>query len=133
MRHLILSASLLALLFTGALAQNTNTPANSAAKNANANARAPRRYAPIFRASKDQIKQAQAILKQRAFYAGEATGKLDDATREGLKKYQQAEGLKVTGTLNGATVERMNITMTEKQKETWLKIQASANANANTT
>ncbi|HVG28851.1 MAG TPA: peptidoglycan-binding domain-containing protein [Pyrinomonadaceae bacterium] len=129
MRHLILSASLLALLFGGgALAQNTNT-SMSAAKPANSNARAPRKYAPIFRASKDQIKQAQTILKQRAFYAGDATGKLDDATREGLRKYQQAESMKVTGTLNGATVEKMNIQMTDKQKETWMKIQASANAN----
>jgi peptidoglycan hydrolase-like protein with peptidoglycan-binding domain len=130
MRHLILSASLLALLCCGALAQNnTNTSTTSAAKPANAGARAPRKYAPIFRASKDQIKQAQTILKQRALYAGDATGKLDDATREGLKKYQQAENMKVTGTLNAATVEKMNITMTEKQKETWRKIQASANAN----
>jgi peptidoglycan hydrolase-like protein with peptidoglycan-binding domain len=131
MRHLILSASLLALLFGGrALAQNTNPSTNAAAKPAGANARAPRKYNPIFRASKDQIKQAQAILRQRTFYAGEATGKLDDATREGLKKYQQAEGMKVTGTLNGATVEKMNITMTEKQKETWRKIQTSTNANS---
>jgi peptidoglycan hydrolase-like protein with peptidoglycan-binding domain len=128
MRHLILSASLLALLCGGALAQN-NTNSSTTTKPANANARAPRKYAPIFRASKDQIKQAQTILKQRAFYAGDATGKLDDATREGLKKYQQAENMKVTGTLNAATVEKMNITMTDKQKETWRKIQASANAN----
>jgi hypothetical protein len=48
-----------------------------------------------------------------------------------LKKYQQAENMKVTGTLNAATVEKMNITMTDKQKETWMKIQASQ-ANANT-
>jgi peptidoglycan hydrolase-like protein with peptidoglycan-binding domain len=129
MRHLILSASLLALFCCGALAQNTNTPAHADAKSANANARPPRKYAPIFRANKEQIKQAQTILKQRSFYAGDATGKLDDATREGLRKYQQAEGLKVTGTLNGATVEKMNITMTDKQRETWQKIQASANAN----
>jgi len=71
---------------------------------------------PIFRATKDQINQAQAILKDRGFYAGEQLGKLDDATREGLRKYQQAEGLKVTGTLNKVTLEKMNITLTEKQK-----------------
>ena len=66
--------------------------------------------------TKDQINQAQAILKQRGFYAGEQIGKLDDATRDGLRKYQQAEGLKVTGTLNKITLEKMNITLTEKQK-----------------
>jgi len=71
---------------------------------------------PIFRATKDQINQAQAILKQRGFYGGDQIGKLDDATRDGLRKYQQAEGLKVTGTLNKITLEKMNIELTEKQK-----------------
>ena len=71
---------------------------------------------PVFRATKDQINQAQALLKSRGFYAGEQVGKLDDATREGLRKYQQAEGLKVTGTLNKITLEKMSIPLTEKQK-----------------
>ena len=71
---------------------------------------------PIFRANADQIKQAQALLKQRSFYSGEQIGKLDSATREGLKKYQQAEGLKVTGTLNKVTLEKMGIALTDKQK-----------------
>jgi hypothetical protein len=72
---------------------------------------------PVFRANKEQIKQAQAILKQRGFYAGDETGKLDPETRAGLKKYQEAEQLKVTGTLNKATLEKMNVTLTDKQKE----------------
>ena len=71
---------------------------------------------PVFRATKEQINQAQALLKSRGFYAGEQLGKLDDATREGLRKYQQAEGLKVTGTLNKVTLEKMNIELTDKQK-----------------
>jgi peptidoglycan hydrolase-like protein with peptidoglycan-binding domain len=70
----------------------------------------------VFRATKDQINQAQAILKSRGFYNGEQIGKLDPATREGLRKYQLAEGLKVTGTLNKITLEKMNIALTEKQK-----------------
>ncbi|MGI8995140.1 MAG: peptidoglycan-binding domain-containing protein [Pyrinomonadaceae bacterium] len=71
---------------------------------------------PIFRATKDQIKQAQAMLKERSLYAGEQTGKLDDATRAAIKKYQEAEGLKVTGTLNKVTLEKMSITLTDRQK-----------------
>lgn len=71
---------------------------------------------PVFRATKDQVKQAQAILKQRAFYSGEATGKLDPDTRAGLKKYQLAENIKVTGTLNRATLEQMGIPLTDRQK-----------------
>ena len=71
---------------------------------------------PVFRATKDQINKAQVLLKTRGFYSREQVGKLDDATREGLRKYQQAEGLKVTGTLNKITLEKMNITLTDKQK-----------------
>jgi peptidoglycan hydrolase-like protein with peptidoglycan-binding domain len=71
---------------------------------------------PVFRATKEQINQAQGILKSRGFYSGEQIGKLDDATREGLKKYQQAEGIKVTGTLNKSTLEKMNIVLTDKQR-----------------
>ncbi|HSL55654.1 MAG TPA: peptidoglycan-binding domain-containing protein [Pyrinomonadaceae bacterium] len=108
----ILTLTLLVLcVFTaGAQAQNsTSTTTKSATKQG-------AKRGPIFRATKEQINQAQAILKERGFYAGEQLGKLDDATREGLRKYQQAEGLKVTGTLNKVTLEKMSITLTEKQK-----------------
>ncbi len=71
---------------------------------------------PIFRANKDQVKQAQGILKQRGFYAGEQTGKLDVDTRAGLKKYQEAENIKATGTLNKVTLEKMGVTLTDRQK-----------------
>ena len=103
-------AASLCLSAGAAAAQNTNTSAPAA------NANATKKRGPVFRATKEQIKQAQAILKQRGFYAGEQTGKLDDDTRAGLKKYQEAEGLKVTGTLNKVTLEKMNITLTDKQK-----------------
>ena len=71
---------------------------------------------PVFRATKDQINAAQSKLKAESHYSGEQTGKLDDATRAGLKKYQEAEGVKVTGTLNKLTLEKMGITLTEKQR-----------------
>jgi len=93
-----------------AVAQNTNS------STVNGNASAPKKRGPVFRATKDQIRQAQEILRGRGFYAGESTGKLDPVTREGLKKYQEAEGLKVTGTLNAATLMKMNVTLTDKQK-----------------
>jgi peptidoglycan hydrolase-like protein with peptidoglycan-binding domain len=72
----------------------------------------------IFRATSDQIKAAQKTLKDKSMYSGEQTGKLDDATRDGLKKYQDGNGLKVTGTLNQATLEKMGIALTDKQKAT---------------
>jgi peptidoglycan hydrolase-like protein with peptidoglycan-binding domain len=71
---------------------------------------------PIFRATVDQIKEAQRLLKTGAMYAGEETGKLNTETRAGLKKYQEANGIKVTGTLNQITLEKMGITLTENQK-----------------
>jgi peptidoglycan hydrolase-like protein with peptidoglycan-binding domain len=70
----------------------------------------------IFRATSDQVKAAQKILKEKSMYSGEQTGKLDDATRDGLKKYQEANGLKVTGTLNQTTLEKMDIELTDRQK-----------------
>ena len=107
---LTLTLLLLCVFSTAAMAQNsTSTSTRSTTKQGV-------KRGPVFRATKDQINQAQSILKQRGFYAGEQIGKLDDATRDGLRKYQQAEGLKVTGTLNKITLEKMNINLTEKQK-----------------
>lgn len=130
MRKLLLSTLAVTLSVCAAHAQKNSNSTNTT-KQANTNAQSKRKHTPIFRANKEQITQAQTLLKQRTFYAGDANGKLDDATREGLKKYQQAEGLKVTGTLNAATLEKMNVPLTDKQKETWKQIQAMT-ANANT-
>ena len=107
---LTLTLLLLCVFSTAAMAQDsTSTSTKSATKQGV-------KRGPVFRATKDQINQAQAILKQRGFYAGDQMGKLDDATRDGLRKYQQAEGLKVTGTLNKITLEKMSIALTDKQK-----------------
>ena len=107
---LTLSLLLLCVFTAGVQAQTSTTTSTKSATKQGA------KRGPIFRATKEQINQAQAILKDRGFYAGEQLGKLDDATREGLRKYQLAEGLKVTGTLNKITLEKMNITLTDKQK-----------------
>jgi peptidoglycan hydrolase-like protein with peptidoglycan-binding domain len=111
MKNILTLTLLLLCVFTGGVqAQNsTSTSTKSAMKQGT-------KRGAIFRATKEQINQAQAILKERGFYGGEQLGKLDDATRDGLRKYQQAEGLKVTGTLNKVTLEKMNIALTEKQK-----------------
>ena len=106
--------SLLLVFSVIGFAQNSNTNSNSGKTSANKNSNANRR--PIFRATADQIKQAQSLLKQRNFYTGEQTGKLNTATRAGLKEYQKAESLKVTGTLNKVTLEKMGIALTDKQK-----------------
>jgi peptidoglycan hydrolase-like protein with peptidoglycan-binding domain len=107
----------LSLLFVSAMAiaaQNTNSSTTANNSNSATKPKTPRK--PIFRANKDQIKQAQKILKDRSFYAGEETGKLDADTRAGMKKYQAAESLKVTGTLNKVTLVKMGVALTDKQK-----------------
>lgn len=106
---LALALSLLFLSSLGVVAQSPNSSTSTQSATT-------RKRGPVFRATKDQINQAQALLKSRGFYAGDQSGKLDDATREGLRKYQSAENLKVTGTLNKITLERMGIELTEKQK-----------------
>jgi peptidoglycan hydrolase-like protein with peptidoglycan-binding domain len=111
---LTLTLSLLLLYSVEALAQNSGSSSSGSRSNSGANS--TRKRGPVFRATKDQINQAQAILKERGFYSGSQTGKLDDATRDGLRKYQQAEGLKNTGTLNKVTLEKMGVALTEKQK-----------------
>ena len=106
---LTLTVLLLCVLSVGVHAQESTSTSNKTGTKQT-------KRGPVFRATKDQINQAQGILKSRGFYSGEQVGKLDDATRDGLRKYQQAEGLKVTGTLNKLTLEKMNIALTEKQK-----------------
>ena len=88
---------------------SASTASTSAAKSG------PKKPAP-FRANEDQIKAAQKILIDGKMLTGDQTGKLDDPTREGLKKYQEANKLKVTGTLNSATLEKMGVSLTDGQK-----------------
>lgn len=112
MKKLLAVALSLIVSSIGVAAQKADS---SSPSKTGANATVKKR-GPVFRATKDQINQAQVILKDRGFYGGEQTGKLDQATRDGLKKYQTAESLKVTGTLNKITLEKMGIVLTEKQK-----------------
>ncbi|MEO5857897.1 MAG: peptidoglycan-binding domain-containing protein [Pyrinomonadaceae bacterium] len=90
----------------------TTTTKSTAAKSADG----AKRPAP-FRASADQIKAAQKILRDGKMLTGGDDGKLDDTTRDGLGKYQDANSLKVTKTLNAVTLQKMGIALTDKQKE----------------
>ena len=114
MKKLLLVVLSLLLAFTLTAATQNKNGNKSTNGSTSSNKSANRK--PIFRANADQVKQAQGILKRRSFYNGEQTGKLSADTRDGLKKYQQAESLKVTGTLNKITLEKMGIALTDKQK-----------------
>jgi peptidoglycan hydrolase-like protein with peptidoglycan-binding domain len=64
-----------------------------------------------FRASKDQIMMVQKMLKV------EEVGKLNTTTRDAIKKYQEENSIKITGTLNKETLMKMGVELTDKQKE----------------
>lgn len=95
--------------------KTSSTASKTTTSGPSASSTEPKKPAP-FRANVEQIKAAQKVLKDGKMYAGEETGKLDDPTRDGLKKYQEANSVKVTGTLNAATLEKMGITLTDAQK-----------------
>ena len=77
---------------------------------------APKRPAP-FQANKDQIIELQTKLKDAKLFTGNADGERSDALKDAIKKYQEANGLTATGGINAATLNKMGITLTEKQKE----------------
>jgi len=59
--------------------------------------------------SRDQIRQAQIILKQKGFDVGELDGKLGPRTRKALMAYQQQQGLQATGQMDQQTVSALGI------------------------
>lgn len=112
MKNLTLAVFLVALFSLAAVAQET------ASREPNTTtAPAPsKKKPPVFRPTKDQITQVQTKLKAANLYAGESAGKLDNASREAIKNWQGTNGLKKTGTLNRATLEKMGVELTEAQK-----------------
>ncbi|MCA1566675.1 MAG: peptidoglycan-binding protein [Acidobacteria bacterium] len=114
-RLLVAFLTLLCAASVSLAAPNTNT--STAPQEGGAKAKPAVKRGPVFRSTKEQIKQAQALLKTRGFYNGQEDGKLNDDTRAALRKYQAAEGLKVTGTLNKVTLERMGVVLNDRQKE----------------
>ena len=105
---LVISASL--LLTATISAQGTSTSTSSTTTNSKS------ARGPVFRATKDQIKQVQTMLKDKKLYTGGITGSLSDETREAIKSFQKDKGLKETGTLNRSTLEKMGVELTETQK-----------------
>src|SRR5215831_4084230 len=102
------------LFFTSSLFAQGSGSTTTAASSSTASSTAKK--PAIFRPTKDQIVQVQKILKDKKLYSGEATGKYDDATRAGIKSFQKDNGLKETGTLNRATLEKFGVQLTDAQK-----------------
>ena len=75
----------------------------------------PKKPGP-FQATKDQIKALQTKLKEAKLFSGDPDGERSDDLKEAVKKYQDANGLKATGGINAATLEKAGIALTDKQK-----------------
>jgi peptidoglycan hydrolase-like protein with peptidoglycan-binding domain len=116
MRRLLVAFLMLLLCAAFVLLAPTDAKPSTASQ-ADAKGKPAVKRGPVFRSTKEQIKQAQVLLRARGFYSGQEDGKLNADTRAALKKYQEAEGLKVTGTLNKVTLEKMGVILTERQKE----------------
>ncbi len=90
------------------------TPANNKAST-EVSAKTTKR-GPVFRATKEQISLVQQKLKDGGSYSGEVSGKFNDDFRKSIKDFQSKNGLRKTGTLNRATLEKMGVELTEKQR-----------------
>lgn len=95
----------------------TDKPTTSAAaKTDTSTPVGPKRPAP-FQASKDQITALQTKLKDAKLFTGNADGERGNALKDAIKNYQEANGLGATGGINAATLNKMGIALTDKQKE----------------
>ena len=61
--------------------------------------------------SADTVRSLQQVLKGRNYYAGEATGNLDQATRDALARFQLDQGQPATGDPDEATVRALGVAM----------------------
>lgn len=102
MRKTLISLCILLTLCALTFAQSNSTTSAAAAGTT-------KQSAPRFSPTKDQIVQVQRVLKVSE------SGKLSKEDRSSLKLYQKANGLRGTGSLNRATLEKMGIALTEKQ------------------
>ena len=101
---------------TVATPKTVKTTASTTTAKTAASTDGPKRPAP-FTATKDQISALQKVLKDGKMFTGEANGERSDALKEAVKKYQEANALKVTGGINAATLEKAGIALTDKQKD----------------
>ena len=68
------------------------------------------KYAPL-------VEKAQKRLIELEYFSGTADGKMGPKTQEAIKKFQQDNGLSVTGELDQVTLEKLEITTIENSSE----------------
>jgi peptidoglycan hydrolase-like protein with peptidoglycan-binding domain len=66
--------------------------------------------APIASAAtRDEVKKVQQSLVDKGYNPGPADGRLGPQTREGIRQYQKAENLQVTGRLDAETAGKLGV------------------------
>jgi peptidoglycan hydrolase-like protein with peptidoglycan-binding domain len=56
-----------------------------------------------------RIREIQTALAAQGNYQGEPTGKWDDATIQGMKRFQTAHGLTPTGKLDALSLQKLGL------------------------
>lgn len=62
-----------------------------------------------------RTQEIQRRLTEYGYYSGEINGYFDDATVGAIKRFQQDNGLNVTGAVDGATASALGIYMSEQE------------------
>jgi peptidoglycan hydrolase-like protein with peptidoglycan-binding domain len=117
------------LFALAAAAQPASTTGTATTAKSDETAKTP----TVFRPSKAQIKQGQSILKEKKIYDGEATGVYNDGTRAAIKSFQKSNGIEVNGKFDKATLEKLNIPLTESQGGAATASTASSSSTASKT
>jgi hypothetical protein len=73
--------------------------------------------APEWRITEKEVIAVQAELTRRGFYKSKITGVLDRDTREAVRGFQSANGLKAGGRIDRATYEKLELTYPATGKE----------------
>lgn len=110
-KSFLATLAMLVVLSTGAFAQEMHSPTST-----NSSTHKTNRVRIEYQAS--MIEQAQQALKAKGLYKGEATGKIDPATKDAIKSFQQQQGLKATGHLNKDTRQKLGVTSLTSEPST---------------
>lgn len=88
------------------------TPSNnsSGSNNAIAAAPTPRRSPGRVVIPEERAREIQAALKNAGYYQGEVTGNYDDSTREAMRSFQRANGMKDTGMPTAPALLKLGLT-----------------------
>jgi len=117
--HLTLSLLLLAaglgVFSTSAQAQSTATKKSpSSTKRGRAHGKRSSQKSKLGKRGQkeptaDRISEIQQALAKNGSYAGEPSGKWDDATVDAMRKFQESHGLSPTGKLDAKTLQQLGL------------------------